>query len=192
MSSVIIWAVTRRPPTIALYQLPAPPYRRKGCGLLPKTMGRIHLHPILEGWFLIREPNFHIRRDVYFATQEEGYEAGIRAFKFLADRVVVWLTAVVEQLQTPGASVPRLRCAVYTQAIFELDLSLIHGMVQRIRYPWPDPFERSRVRCQESARRDEGGGHVPLVCPINVQGKVSSCVSISCSARILQIIIRME
>ena len=141
MSSVIIWAVTRRPPTIALYQLPAPPYRRKGCGLLPKTMGRIHLHPILEGWFLIREPNFHIRRDVYFATQEEGYEAGIRAFKFLADRVVVWLTAVVEQLQTPRARVPPPRRTIDTQVVSKFEPTLMHAVVQLILVPWTNPFE---------------------------------------------------
>ena len=141
MSSVIIWAVTRRPPTIALYQLPAPPYRRKGCGLLPKTMGRIHLHPILEGRFLIREPNFHIRRDVYFATQEEGYEAGIRAFKFLADRVVVWLTAVVEQLQTPRARVPPPRRTIDTQVVSKFEPTLMHAVVQLILVPWTNPFE---------------------------------------------------
>ena len=31
---------------------------------------------------------------------------GVWAFKFLADHVVIWLTAVFEQLQTPGARVP--------------------------------------------------------------------------------------
>ena len=141
MSSVIIWAVTRRPPTIAFYQLPAPPYRRKGCGLLPKTMGRIHLYPVLEGRFLIWEPYFHIRRDVDFAAQEEGYEAGIRALKFLADRVVVWLTAVVEQLQTPRARVPPPRRTIDTQVVFKFEPTLMHAVVQLILVPWTNPFE---------------------------------------------------
>ena len=110
----------------------------------------------------------------------------------LADRVVAWLTAVVEQLQTPGASVPRLRCAIYTQGICELDLSLIHGMIQRILFPWPDSFKRSKVRCQESTRRDEGRGLIPLVRPINVKGEVSSCVGINCSALSLQVVVRVE
>ena len=141
MSSVIIWAVTRRSPAITLYQMPAPPYRRKGCGLLPKTMGRIHLHPVLEGRFLIREPNFHIRRDVDFAAQEEGYQAGVCAFEFLADRVVVWLAAVVEQLQTPRARVPPPRCTVDTQVVFKFEPTLMHAVVQLILFSWTNPFE---------------------------------------------------
>ena len=104
-------------------------------------MGRIHLHPILEGWFLIREPNFHIRRDVYFATQEEGYEAGIRAFKFLADRVVVWLTAVVEQLQTPRARVPPPRRTIDTEVVIKFEPTLMHAVVQLILVSWTNPFE---------------------------------------------------
>ena len=141
MSSVIIWAVTRRSPAITLYQMPAPPYRRKGCCLLPKTMGRIHLHPVLEGRFLIWEPYFHILRDVDFAVQEEGYQAGVWAFKFLADRVVVWLTAVVEQLQTPRARVPQPRRTVDTQVVFKFEPTLMHAVVQLILFSWTNPFE---------------------------------------------------
>ena len=141
MSSVIIWAVTRRSPAITLYQMPAPPYRRKGCGLLPKKMGRIHLHPVLEGRFLIREPNFHIRRDVDFAAQEEGYQAGVWAFNFLADRVVVWLTAVIEQLQTPRARVPPPRRTIDTQVVFKFEPTLMHAVVQLILFSWTNPFE---------------------------------------------------
>ncbi len=52
--------------------------------------------------------------------QQEGrYPPVVWAVVFLADSSVVWLAAVVEQLQTPGASVPKPRCAVDTQVIFK-------------------------------------------------------------------------
>ena len=86
---------------------------------------------------------------------------------------------MVEQLQTPGARVPRPRCAVDPQFILEFDFSLVHAMVQRIVFPWPDPFERAKIRCQESASWYEGGGFVPLVHPINVEGQVSSGIGIN-------------
>jgi hypothetical protein len=104
-------------------------------------MGRIHLHSILEGRFLIREPDFHIRRDVYFATQEEGYQAGVWAFNFLADRAVVWLTVVFEQLQTPGARVPPPRRTIDTHVVFKFEPTLMHAVVQLILVPWTNPFE---------------------------------------------------
>ena len=104
-------------------------------------MGRVHLHPVLKGLFLIWEPDFHLRRDVDFAAQEEGYQAVVWAFNFLADRVVVWLTAVVEQLQTPRAGVPPPRRTVDTQIVFKFEPTLMHAVVQLILVSWTNPFE---------------------------------------------------
>ena len=60
MSCVFIGTLTGRSCTVAFYHAPSLPHRRKGCCLLPKMMGRVHLHPISEGRFLIREPDFYI------------------------------------------------------------------------------------------------------------------------------------
>ncbi len=151
VSPIAIRAATRRPVAVALDKAPSPPHARKGCCSLPKPIGRIHLHSVFGSRFLIREPDFDISRDVMLGPKEERYQTCNWAMNFLAYSVVTWLAAVVEQLQTPGARVPRPRCAVYPQFILEVEFSLVHAMVQHIVFSWPDPFERAKVRCQESA-----------------------------------------
>ena len=96
VATVSIWAATRTPYAVAFDQAPAPPHAREGCCLLPKKLARVHLHAVFEGRFLIREPDFNILHDVVLAAQEERYQAGVWAVPLLADRVVAWLTAVVE------------------------------------------------------------------------------------------------
>jgi hypothetical protein len=150
------------------------------------------LHSFVEGHFLIRESDLGIRRNVILGPKEECYQTRVWAVEFLAYGIVAWFAAMVEQLQAPKARVPRPRCAVDQQGIFEVEFSLVHAMVQRIVFPWPDPFKRAKVRCQESASRYEGGGLVPLVRPIDVEGQVSSGVGVNCGAPSLEFLISVK
>jgi hypothetical protein len=110
MPPVTVRILTRRPIAVALDQVSSPQHRLKDCCLLPKTMGRLQLqHPIFEGWFLIRKPDFYIWWDCILAAQEEGYQTRVWTVLFFTHSVVVWCAAVVKQLQAPRASVPKQR-----------------------------------------------------------------------------------
>ena len=155
-------------------------------------MGRVQLHPVFDGRFLIREPDLHIWGYRMLAAQEEGYQTRVLTVNFFAHSVVVWCAAVVKQLQTSRASVPRPRCAVDTQVVFPFESSLSHAVIQHILLSWADPFERARVHCQQCALRDENRGFIALVRPILVEGQVSLCIVISFYAQCLNFFIGMK
>ena len=64
VATVSIWAATERPCAVAFDQVPSLLHAREGCCLLPEKLARVHLHSVLEGRFLIREPDFNILQDV--------------------------------------------------------------------------------------------------------------------------------
>jgi hypothetical protein len=172
--------------------VPSPPYRRKGCCLLPKTMGRVHLHPIFDGRFLVREPDFYMWWDCILAAQEESDQTRVWTVLFFNHGIVVWRAAVVKQLQAPRASVPKPRCAVNMQVVFPFESSLIHAVVQHILFSWPGPFERAGVHRQERARRDENSRSISLARPILVEGQISLCIVVSFYAKCLNFCIGVE
>ena len=98
VSPVSVGTVPGRPCTVALYQMPPLPCRRKGCRLLPETICRVHLHSVVEGRFLIWKLDFYVRQDVRLAAQEERDQARFWAVVFLTHGIVAWLAAVVNQL----------------------------------------------------------------------------------------------
>jgi hypothetical protein len=175
---VTVRTVTRRPTAVELDQVQSPQHRRKGCSLLPKTMGQIHLHPIFEGWFVILERDFYMWWDCILAAQEESYQTRARIWTvfFFTYSIVVWCTAVVKPFQVPRASVPKPWCTVDMQVIFPLKWSLIHAVVQHILLSWPDTFERAGVYRQERARRDENHRFISLARHILVKGQISLCI----------------
>jgi hypothetical protein len=89
---------------------------------------------MFEGRFMVREPDFGTRLDVLLTKQEIGDQTSVRAVQFFAYCVVAWFAAVVDQLQAPRAGIPKPRRAVYEQLVFEINLSLIHRVVQRLLF----------------------------------------------------------
>lgn len=89
----------------------------------------VHLHSLFEGWCLIRERYFLIRRDVLLAAQEVCDQTSDITGPFLAYRGVAWLAAVVDHLQAPWAGVPRSGCAIDKQIILEINFALSHAVI---------------------------------------------------------------